>query len=296
MEIFFWNLKKRTNDELTEWISCLLKYQMPDILVFAECAYSSNEIVNLSGGKLKLVGCTLDEKKGGEFPEIKIFATQVNFDIKLLNAQKRIIACLLEANGKKILLSGIHLAGRLYSDRDDQYRKAKAFIAYLNDYEIQKNLEIESTIVVGDFNINPFEKAFLVDDSIFALNIESSPGILKNKKHFYNPMASLCGTFIYGSDNAKVPGTYFHRYPNSGKQEQFWNVIDGIIFRHNLMNCFKKSKLEIVTKLEFNNDMEETVALALYDFENTMLTGNYSDHLPVRCVFDFANPYLEFNE
>ena len=129
--------------------------------------------------------------------------------------------------------------------------------------------QIENSIVVGDFNQNPYENGCLGAMGFHGIPVAEETAALsrtilrKKYKMFYNPMWNLLGDFDY------PPGTY---YCNSNEAiNPFWNMFDQVIIRPQLREKFVESSLEIVT---------ETNMYSLVDSKNRP-NKKYSDHLPI---------------
>ncbi|MEK7950409.1 hypothetical protein [Luteolibacter soli] len=144
--------------------------------------------------------------------------------------------------------------------------------------EIAKQLRlIESedghtrSIVVGDFNQNPYSTGLLAANGFHAIMdaAEARKGsrIVQQKPwdYFYNPMWSLMGDRSKGP-----PGTHFYR--GNGLVEQQWHMLDQVIVRPSLLEFFDLEKLEILTALG---------KLPLLTASNRPRRSDLSDHLPI---------------
>ena len=74
-------------------------------------------------------------------------------------------------------------------------------------------------------------------------------------KFFYNPMWGFYG------DNGKgnVSGTYFLQ--RSLNVELFWHLLDQVLIRKGLIDYFEDSQLDIITTIDGNSLLTETVLL-----------------------------------
>lgn len=104
----------------------------------------------------------------------------------------------------------------------------------------EENLEIENTIVIGDFNANPYDKELLYKNAFNAVLFKS---IIKENeftnpkgdriKRFYNPIIH------YLSEDTKMYGS--HYYDNSDKQETpYWHCLDQVLVRKSLVDLLKE--------------------------------------------------------
>jgi hypothetical protein len=130
----------------------------------------------------------------------------------------------------------------------------------------------DRSIVLGDFNANPFESPLASASGMHAVIsrsiAQSDPRRMLNQSYpyFYNPMWNLYGDEPLGS----APATYYYR--GSDPHELYWHMLDQVLIRPSLVNRFDFSALDIVT--------------ALRGTELTGATGTpdrtrFSDHLPV---------------
>ncbi len=115
--------------------------------------------------------------------------------------------------------------------------------------EIEKLRNHKRTILLGDFNMNPFDSGMLMPNGF---NATSSTEIAQRKirkigvcnyYYFYNPMWSLLGDRIYLSEKNKVPGSYYYDKPNADGVH--WNLFDSIIVRPDLIESIDYSTLRI---------------------------------------------------
>jgi hypothetical protein len=104
----------------------------------------------------------------------------------------------------------------------------------------------ERTVVVGDFNMNPFEDG-MVDSNGFgammtrALTVKRPSAGGVERPLFYNPMWGRFG------DTTEGPaGTFFH--PGSGPINYYWNTLDQVLIRPTLLDAFRDEDLEVLTE------------------------------------------------
>jgi len=141
------------------------------------------------------------------------------------------------------LLAAVHFPSRaFYSDKEIS-QKARELVSDVEEAETL--VGHMNTIIVGDFNANPFDGALCEADCIHAV---SSKEIAKqgarrvlNKKYqmFYNPMWNLFGDFH------SPCGTYYYREAKLGMY--FWNIYDQVVIRPRLSDSFVKDALKILT-------------------------------------------------
>jgi len=145
-----------------------------------------------------------------------------------------------------ILIAFVHFPSKMYNSETAD--KLVRGIKIKADVEmIESVCGHKRTIVIGDFNMNPFEEGML---SAVALHSIPSKRVVKNETRrvsgedysmFYNPMWNLLG------DDVDPPGTYF--YNNSGQINYFWNIFDQVIIRPDLIDSYVPGSLQILTEI-----------------------------------------------
>jgi hypothetical protein len=131
------------------------------------------------------------------------------------------------------------------------------------------------SIVVGDFNANPFESAVLSSDGLHAIGIRQVSSLTKRQVRlgeekedfFYNPMWRL-----YGHAPPSEAGMATHYWQNGLAGELFWHMLDQVVIRPEECVRFPEEKIKILSSIG-------TVRLLAPD--GTLDKGVGSDHLPV---------------
>jgi endonuclease/exonuclease/phosphatase family metal-dependent hydrolase len=113
------------------------------------------------------------------------------------------------------------------------------------------------TVVIGDFNMNPFEAGVVgseglhavMDRRIAATSSRKVQG--ETRDYFYNPMWAN-----FGDAGSTPPGTYF--YDASGREvNYFWNMFDQILVRPALLPCLSTDSVSVVTEIEGDSLLDE---------------------------------------
>lgn len=166
------------------------------------------------------------------------------------------------------ILCGIHLPSPLYSGH--QERRNIIIDMVLEDIQkLENDLESSNTIILGDFNENPYDAGCLSADKFHGISsaddaIKGSRKIMgKSFKMFYNPTWNLFGDFQY------PPGTYYHK--GSHPCHSFWNLYDQVILRPSMRTYFIEKSLKIITKTQ-NHTLVDVYQHPRKDI---------SDHLPI---------------
>lgn len=131
------------------------------------------------------------------------------------------------------------------------------------------------SIVVGDFNAQPFESAVLSSDGLHAVGIRQAGGVSrrhirwgqKKEDFFYNPMWRHYGHIASGE-----AGMATHYWQNNQAGELFWHMLDQVVIRPEECASFPEDRLQILSRVG-------TVTLLAPD--GTLDTTVGSDHLPV---------------
>jgi len=166
------------------------------------------------------------------------------------------------------ILCCVHLPSQIYSQSEGMRRVAIGrIVSDIN--QLEADLNTESTIIVGDFNINPFDKGCLDADMFHGV---PTYGVASRKtrvvggeefKMFYNPMWNFFGDF------QQPCGTYF--YGGNQIDNLFWNIYDQVLIRPALYDRFTQSQLRIITGTQSLSFLTEKG----YPDENI------SDHFPI---------------
>ncbi len=170
--------------------------------------------------------------------------------------------------GKEVIIAAIHFPSKQYHGDSDFRSYAEAFRNELEKIEQERGHS--RSVIVGDFNMNPFEDGMIEANCLHAV---MDCEIAKNKgrtvqgrfyKYLYNPMWGKMGDTSPGP-----PGTYF--YNRAGQKNYFWHTFDQVLIRPDLIPDFPIDKLEVVESIN----------------ETTLLTSSgrprrsISDHLPI---------------
>jgi len=306
IKLVYWNIKKRAN-ELYDEITSLSRGI--DILIISELSISNkklivkkssiqdviNTISNITGMKYK--GNNTDswlhvwarERDNLVIEQIDIFDKQwaprdlVNKDsgnseylTDYLSKFERMIFYKIKYHKLEFLLVPIHFPSRMYASVERQKDIAIHFKEYIE--KVEKTTELDS-VVVGDFNMNPFEPGMIHPHGFHALpirdigeNIKFIGGI--TYRTFYNPSWEKFGDFeiINNLSNFRPGGSYYHE--NSNDINYYWYVFDQVILRKSLVPNFCFEEFKYVSSLNNNND--------LLNDNYSPNHAKYSDHLPLK--------------
>lgn len=178
------------------------------------------------------------------------------------------------SDSEEILVFGIHLP-------DNRNNKSESINSYAGEVaraikDIEKGKNLYKTIVVGDFNMNPYDKGMVDASSFHAIMdseiVKKGSRIVSNKKYdyFYNPMWSL-----HGDIGNNVAGSYF--YKNAELINYHWNVFDQVLIRPSLIDNFDKNSLKFIDFDGVKNLLKK----------GGLPNEKYSDHLPLTFTLNF---------
>jgi hypothetical protein len=263
MNILFWNINRK--NLIQELRSISLECD-PDIIVLAECQISDAFVLST---------LNVNIKRKYQLPvnpssRLNIYV-RLNRDavVPLTDSGGIAIRHITPPLGLDFILVAIHLPSKLHYDQSDHF----ALSIRLSDaiYEAESRVGHDRTIVIGDFNMNPFEDGLISADGLHAV-MDRKTAMSENrivqgekKKFFYNPMWSRIGDLSEGP-----PGTY--HYQSSKQLCFFWNTFDQILIRPSLLNYFSEENLKVITKFNGTN---------LLSAGGKPDTTNFSDHLPI---------------
>ena len=234
LNLLFWNLKNNSIENIVA--ECLIENDV-SLAAFAE--YKGLDFT------------LLEELALYQYHSVESLKENVHIRLMVQNGikataiqeQSRYSIFQIETGLKKYLLVAIHLEDRRNYDPDDRIDTIKHLIADLEKHE--EETDCYQTIVIGDFNANPYDKELL---SVYGFNavmfkdliLQSEYRRYKYSEHkrFYNPILD----YIFASN--KMHGSFYHIDDAS---TPIWHCIDQILLRKELVECFEK--LEYILKI-----------------------------------------------
>ena len=264
INIAFWNIHNNENiiNTLQEFI---VEYNC-DIVVLAETGNIDLQFF-----------CDLLSLKNKDFYEVKQIA-YVDARIKIIADKSLRFQCIrdgiyysifnIEYFEKEFLLTSIHLQSKTNAQEKDQSAVVRNIVKVIQ--ETEKETQNKNTIIIGDFNANPFESVCIDADCFHAIpNAEISKKMKRTVNYieyemFYNPMWNF-----FGDKNAPY-GTY--HYNSSKIQNFYWNIFDQVMFRPNMLNSVDLNSLKIITSIGDKS---------LLNRNGIPNKTKFSDHLPI---------------
>jgi hypothetical protein len=146
--------------------------------------------------------------------------------------------------GEDLILAGLHLGSKLYLSNQDQSELAIRLRIVIE--ETERRVGHQRTIVIGDLNMDPFERGLMSSESLHAVMdrqvAERQSRIVHGQERhfFYNPMWGRLGDMTIGP-----PGTYYHESPSV--TAYFWHTFDQVLIRPSLLPRFREQNLKVLT-------------------------------------------------
>ncbi len=279
--VLFWNVRGH-HEESWEHRNLILRQSLGrmaithqiDILMLAEYAFKESELLE-----------SLNQAGVGEYyaipssnPRIRLFSRlqKTKWTDRFRNSldNRMTFHTVRVGNTPSFLLVGIHGPDRrnqlLEADRASE---AQDFAADIRT--IERDVKHRRTIVVGDFNMTPYEHGMVSMRCFHAVmskqlvrrinSVESRTGF----PCFYNPMWSNLG-----DQNNRPPGSYF--FSNfSSATNTFWVLLDQVLVREELMDNLSQPII-------LNHDgTVDLVRPKGHPYKN-----QFSDHLPILFAID----------
>jgi exonuclease III len=235
----FWNLNRKPLHDL---IANLAATYSVDVLMLAECAISPARVLSTLNSRERVEydyaispGCT----------KIRIFTRFSKRFIPAVQETDRLTIRHLRLPGlKDILLSVTHFPSQLHWKPSSQ----AAECSHVSDLIRQVEAEVghRRTVLVGDLNMCPFEAGVVNANGLHGVmsrNIaEARARTVQGRQYpfFYNPMWGFLGDV--SPDHP--PGTYYRR--SAEHTEYFWYMLDQILLRPDLLDCFRNDDLRIL--------------------------------------------------
>jgi len=171
--------------------------------------------------------------------------------------------------GRSLILVGVHLGSKLALKTEDQGFEAQRLRAQIDEAEALCGHD--RTVVLGDFNMNPFETGMVASDALHGIMdrriVEEGSRVVLGKRQpfLYNPMWRLMGD----SRNGAL-GTYFRR--PGAHVHYFWHTFDQVLLRPSLLDAFREDELSIVENIGTRPLLAE---------DRPGVSDAVSDHLPI---------------
>jgi endonuclease/exonuclease/phosphatase family metal-dependent hydrolase len=261
LRFLFWNTHRTAT---VDNLSALADEHRVDILVLAECHHSPADIarrLSASRSMRYFVPVNLSERL--QF----VVALSPDRFSSIHDSDGVAIRRVRPPIGPDVLLVALHLPSKLHMSADDHAQLSPRIARIIDDAEDKAGHT--RTIVLGDFNMDPFETGVVSSEGFHAVMARSIAARRTrtvrgtSRRLFYNPMWSLLG------DNSPPAGTYF--YPTSKFIAYFWHMYDQVLLRPELAAHLLPGAVLIA----------DTIAGAPLLTSTGAIATRFSDHLPI---------------
>lgn len=262
MRILFWNVNKK---DLTSLVCLIAASTNADIIVLAENSVSSNDT---------LLALKTNVSQNFYFPKViskpdqkfHCFCRNPKLGLSETHKSGRTSVRKLKIGHQNTLLVLVH--GVDIRNYDKEARQEYAHILASDLRFLQDEKKTNKLILLGDFNMNPFERGMNMASGLNAMMTKTCVK-LGSRKHlgdnydfYYNPMWSLFG------DNTDGPaGTI---YDTSSQGPYGWSMLDQVIIHHSIIGLFDNVKI-----------LTEAGSKSLMSKKGRPDAKNASDHFPI---------------
>lgn len=245
MNVLFWNINRNVTEgkeKIERYIINCVAENDVDIAVFAEYKDKNGSVINIDCAAIERgLGNMFTWIKGIEPDGAVILLARKSIG-KVCKIQQdidsRYSLYVVDTALKKYLLAAVHLEDR----QNDPYSEERIETIRRLRNEITENeefLNIENTLVIGDFNANPYDRELT---SKRALNAVLFKGIIKASeytnprsdriKRFYNPIIH------YLSEDTEMYGSFY--FSNANKYwTPYWCCLDQVLVRKSLVDLIQ---------------------------------------------------------
>lgn len=258
MRVLFWNTNN--NEQINAILSEVIIENRIDFVILAEYTADTNELLEI----LRYHGLVMHIKHSTGCKRISIISNIEDFEP---GAQSDYYS--VQIISHKYIVCCVHFPSKIYNRGTELRQTAiRELIADINESESYNNMK--NTIIVGDFNVDPFEFECINAELLNSLPFYEIAS-KKSKKTgrniffpFYNPMWRFLG------DESQPFGTYY--YGGSEHNNIYWHLLDQVMIRPSLREAFLDESLQIITS---------TYTSSLLDTNGMPDKKRVSDHLPI---------------
>lgn len=173
--------------------------------------------------------------------------------------------------GRELLLVAVHLPSKIWRRDHEQTILATELGRLIREAETGRGHQ--NTMVIGDFNMDPFEHGMVAAHGLHAISDKSIVRRISRVVNgatlpfFYNPMWNHLG-----DERMQPPGTFYY---GTGEVCHFWHMFDQVLLRPGLLEIFSLNNLTVMTEINGRSLMQD-------DRIDTAI----ADHLPIVVTLD----------
>jgi exonuclease III len=260
VRIVFWNVNRT---DLTSLVCSLAKTTSADVIVLNENKVPSQTTLKMLHEEVStefFVPRAICEKR------FHCFCRNRTLNLTEVHSGFRFSIRTLSVSSNPTLLALVHGVDIQNYDTEERQSFAQSLAGELQF--AKENFRTNRLIVMGDFNMNPFDRGMNLAAGLNAMMTKACASV-GTRRHldkdydlYYNPMWSLLGDLSDGP-----PGTI---YNTSRRGPYGWSMLDQVILSHSVVGLF--GGVRIITTTDANS---------LLDRNGRPDSRNASDHLPV---------------
>jgi endonuclease/exonuclease/phosphatase (EEP) superfamily protein YafD len=232
----FWNMNRKP---LADAIAAIAKAELVDILILSECAIEAKDLLaTLNRRDAEFHFAPGQNRRISMFTRFPGRYLSPSYESERLTIRRLRLPAIEE-----LLLVAVHFPGKWFWSDDSQMLECANLGLMIVDEE--QRAGHDRTIVVGDLNMNPFDKGVVAAAGLHAVATrriaERGSRSVQGRSYpfFYNPMWGH-----FGDDRERPAGTYY--YERAEHVNYFWNNFDQVLLRPQLMNNFRRDQLRIL--------------------------------------------------
>ena len=266
LNLLFWNLNKKS---LSESVGLLAEEREADVIVLAEMPDNTEEILT----RLRQYDSTF-ETGDQILPQRRVILYHrfSSDQVQCLHLAKFWTIYQLDlSDGEPLILVSVHMPAKSNPGYIGSTNRLPLFQRLCQDIMKEESASgTNRTIVVGDFNQNPFDNEVVHLDTLNAVmdpdvaNRVSCQRDGQTYKYFYNPMWTA-----YGRRQAPI-GTYYYQEPDYIRY--YWHVFDQVLLRPDLIPALGDEMPIVITELG---------GKSLLRANGRPDNRRFSDHLPI---------------
>jgi hypothetical protein len=265
LNFLFWNINKKPIEN--HLIDLIYEHEI-DILILAESEISIKKLLELLNNK----GESNFHYTYSLCKRIEILTRfSGQFINPLYESGRHTIRKISLPGRKEFILAAVHFPSKLFWDEDSQSFECVELSKSIRI--VEKDLGHSRSILVGDFNMNPFEKGLISSNGFNATSnrIIAQRKLRKVQGHdypyFYNPSWAF-----FGDLKNKISGTYY--YETSTHINYYWNIFDQVMVRPELIELFDTKNFKILSESKNTSFLKRAAGIPNVEVA--------SDHLPIK--------------
>ncbi len=255
MKCVYWNTK---SIEYLQLIIDILVCECPDVFFLSE---THLEFLVINEAHFFKLGYEIFSNPGCE--RVKILK-KMNVDVEL-SVQSKYYTSIKDKNTETYIVS-IHFPSTMFQHIDGLKKFIRNFRNEI-DSEIGDSLN-ERILIIGDFNVNPFEKPMIDFDGFLATN---SPNGRKEITHLDESRSSYFNPTWKLYSRGHFPGTMHFKRPSGFSFDILeFHYLDQVVVSQKLKSDLVYERIEVIERIGETN---------FFDVKKNAIIG--SDHLPI---------------